>query len=119
MANGSDAAFLILGLCAVVSTIAAWWQFGRLNPPLASRQEVSTFIGLLALSFLLVFPFAYAFSLPLQRELPWQYVVFGSWGLSVLAIVAGAFGLKQVRFPLIFGALSICLVLVMIPAGVL
>jgi hypothetical protein len=115
----SDGLFVMFFISAIGSIIAAWWQFASANPTLTSSREVNTFIGLLANSIVLVFPVVYAFSLPLQRVVPWEYVLFGSWGLSALTIVVSSFGLKKARFPLILGALSIVVFLMMIPPGVL
>jgi hypothetical protein len=114
-----DSLFVILVGSAIGSVIVAWWQFARIKPGLASRQEVNTFIGLLAFSVEIVFPFFYAFSMPLQSALPWKYVLIGSWTISALTVVVGSFGLKQIRFPLIFGAFSVAALLVMVPIGVL
>ena len=114
-----DGLFVMFFISAIGSIIAAWWRFVRISPPLTSKKEVNTFIGLLANSVVLVFPLVYAFSLSLQRAIPWKYVLFGSWGLSALTVVVSSFGLKQVRFPLIFGALSIGVFLLMIPIGIL
>ncbi len=115
----SDGLFVMLFVSAIGSIIAAWWQFAKMNPSLASRKEMSTFIGLISNSVVLVFPLFYAFSLPLQQVVPWEYVLFGSWGLSALTIVVSFFGLKKARFPLILGAISIVIVLIMIPIGIL
>jgi hypothetical protein len=115
----SDGLFAMLFGSTIGSIIAAWWQFAKTNPSLTSRQEMNTFIGLLANSIVLVFPLIYAFSLPLQQAVRWEYVLFGSWGLSALTIVVSFFGLKEARFPLILGAVSIVVFLMMIPIGVL
>lgn len=115
----SDGLFIMLFVSALGSIIAARWKFAKANPSLTSRQEMSTFIGLLANSAVLVFPFFYAFSLPLQQAVRWEYVLFGSWGFSALTIVVSFFGIKRARFPLILGAVSIAIVLTMIPIGIL
>jgi hypothetical protein len=68
---GSDAIFVGLLIFALGSDVAAWWQFGKTRPSLASRQEMNTLVGLIASSVAFAGSFVYAFSsifmLALQR----------------------------------------------------
>jgi hypothetical protein len=112
----TDVIFVGLLCTVLVADLGGWWQFATAKPSLRSRQELCSFVGLLANSATLVLPVAYAIAHP---NFTWGKVEVTCLALSVLAMVAAAFGMGQVRVFLILAGAASFLVLISIPIGIL
>lgn len=111
-----DAVFVGLLCTVLVANFGGWWQFATAKPSLESRQEVCSFVGLIAHSATFVLPVAYVIAHP---HFTWGSIVVTCLALSVLTVVAAAFGMSQVRVFLIVAGAASFLVLISIPIGIL
>jgi hypothetical protein len=113
-----DVAFLIVVATPLLLIPLSWALAADALHGNAVRWRVwVSFAGCIALTLAVAIPwFAIFFSMLL---LDWDRLVIWCLVSGCAALLAGIFGVRAVRFPLIFGALTISGLVVIIPVGVL
>jgi hypothetical protein len=110
------AAFFFIFFLPLIFTAMSWAGFGRVR---RDQNELRwriwlCFCGCMALSLALLMPV-------LVIVLTLDYTRWSIWilGSSVVALLAGIFGTRSARSPLVFGGLIIGSLVLMIPVGIL
>jgi len=114
-----DIIFVVLLVMAIVLNPVSWWQYRKVLHSITSARRLITFFALVASSVALVFPFVFAFCLPLQRVIGLDHLLIGVFVLDAFSSVASFFGPRAVRWPLLVSSVATAAVLAMVPIGIL
>jgi hypothetical protein len=109
----------VLLVLAIGLNPVSWWRFRKAKPSLKSGRGLVTFLALLANSVALVFPFVFAFYMPLQSVIDVNWLLIGILTLGAFSSVASFFGLRPVGLPLLVSSVATTGVWLMVPIGVL
>ena len=116
-----DVAFLIVVATPVLLTAMAWVGFVnvRQDGKVPRWRFWISLCGCIALSLALAIPWIAFFFSMLFLHLDWLRLLVWCLAASLGSLLAGMFGPRSVRFPLIFGGLIMGGLVVIIPVGVL
>ena len=117
-----DAAFLIVVVTPFLLTTMAWARFVnvRRDGETPRWRFWISLCGCVALSLALATPWiVFLFSMLRLYLFDWVRLLVWCLAASLGSLLAGIFGPKSLRFPLIFGALIMGGLVVIIPIGIL
>jgi magnesium-transporting ATPase (P-type) len=117
-----DAAFLIVVATPLFLTAMAWARFVnvRRDWKIPRWRFWISLCGCVALSLALVMPWIiFLFSMLRLHLFDWMRLLVWCLAASLGSLLAGIFGPKSLRFPLIFGGLIMGGLVVIIPVGIL
>jgi hypothetical protein len=115
-----DIAFLVVVGTPIFLIAKSWDEYQKMRRDgKVSRWRIwISLCGCVALLLALVFPFI-AFYFGLILRLDWRLFISLCLASSLVSLLAGIFGARPVRFPLIFGSLIMSGLVLIIPVGVL
>ena len=115
-----NVAFLIVVAAPILLTTMSWVEFAnaRRDGSVPRWRIWTSLCGCVALCLALAIPWI-AFLFSMLLSLDWLRLAAWCLASSLVSFLAGIFGARSVRFPLIFGGLIMGGLVVIIPVGIL